>query len=256
MIEFQNVSLTRDHTAILKDVNLCARSGEITVLLGKNGSGKSTLLRAAAGAIDFEGAICAEGARLSRKNARAWARSVSCMPQVLPLPKVTVRELVGFGRAPYLGFGGRMSAEDRSTVDRAIACAGLEAFENRSVDRLSGGERQRAYFGMLMAQNAPNVLLDEPTANLDSEYRSMLLRDVRRMRDSGKAVLIVMHHLSEALELADQICVLDHGAICFSGAPRAFAESSIPEHVFHLRALKAQTEDGQTLCVFKNFDLT
>jgi iron complex transport system ATP-binding protein len=255
MLEFDRVSIRFGAKQVLGGASMRAKGGQITALLGKNGSGKSTLLSAVSGACRYTGTIRLDGVDLKELSPRQRAMRIAVMPQVLPLPNVTVLELTAFGRAPYLGMGGRLSPEDRAAVKMAMEEAGVSGLAQRRVCSLSGGERQRAFFAMLLAQNASVILMDEPTANLDTEYRAQLYRDLRKMRDAGLTLIIVLHHLSEVVELANTICVLQKGQIVFSGTPDEFIESAVPEEVFHVRPVRAFREDGQKLTVFQSIAL-
>lgn len=245
MLECKNVSIRYGKTVVLEDLSFTAAPGEITVLLGKNGSGKSTLLRAMCGGVPYTGTICAEGEDLRQLRAGARARRLSLMPQLLPSPGVTVRELVSFGRQPYTGFSGILSRADREKVGDVLQKTGLLPFADRPVGRLSGGERQKAYFAMLLAGDAPNLLLDEPAAHLDAEYTGALCRFLSEERARGKTVLAVLHDINRALQLADRVLVLSDGRLVFNGAPADFAKGPLPSELFGLERLYVTPEAPQ-----------
>ena len=130
--------------------------------------------------------------------------------------KLTVRELVAFGRFPYSG--NRLTLEDHKMIDKAIAYMELEAFADRYIDELSGGQRQRAYIAMVIAQDTDYVLLDEPTNNLDIYHATNLMRIARRLCDElGKTVILVLHEINYAAFYSDYICAFKDGKIAKFG---------------------------------------
>ena len=196
MIKFSDVTIKYGRKTACEGVSFTAENGKVTVLLGRNGSGKSSLLKAAVGILKYSGSIEKDGA-------------AAYMPQVLPLTEMTVEELVLCAQVPKLTFGARPSADDIRKTEDIIAKTGLWELRDSPVAQLSGGERQRAYFAMILAQTATTVLLDEPTANLDTENRQMVYDYIERFKAEGKAVLLVMHHKTEASRLADKIIDLN-----------------------------------------------
>lgn len=149
---------------VLEDVCFAIQPHKITALLGRNGCGKSTLLACVNQQVAYTGKIlcCDRDVCFMTPRERAAARGRFCR-QVLAVPSVTVRELTAFGRAPYNGWGGRLSEADHRIIAQAMADAGVAEMADRLVPELSGGERQKAYIAMILAQNTRLVLLDEPT---------------------------------------------------------------------------------------------
>lgn len=234
-LELKNVSAGYGKVAVLEKVSL-TREGGITVLLGRNGAGKSTLLGCLTGRKSYEGSIRLDGREVSSLSPGARARLVAALPQQLPAPRVTVRELVGFGRAPYLPLTGRLSEEDRRAVEAALEAVGMDAFAEQTVDTLSGGQQKKAFLAMVLAQDAPLVVLDEPTAHLDAASRFELLELLRRLcRETGKTFLVVLHELPEALLLADRIAVLAEHSLVFCGTPGECLERKIPQTWFDIQ---------------------
>ena len=257
MIECRNISLARNGKVILKNVDFKAHKGGITVLMGKNGSGKTSLLRCISGAYaGYGGEILYGDTKLTGLSAVKRSRIISVMPQVLPQPAVTVAELVAFGRRPYTGYGGKLSSGDKEKVLLSMERAGILSHKNDMVCNLSGGERQIAFFAMFLAQDTPVVLLDEPTANLDAEYRRRVFGFMKAMRDGSKTVIATLHSPEDAVELADRIWVMRDGGMDFSGTPEEFIASSQPERNFSLRPLKVFSPECGTFTVFRPYDDT
>lgn len=234
-LEFCNVSAGYGGKPVLEAVCF-APEGGITVLLGRNGAGKSTLLGCLTGQSRYEGEILLDGRPVRGLSPADRARLVASLPQELPAPRVTVEELVGFGRTPWLPFSGRLSPTDSAAVEAALEAVGLRSQAEQMVDTLSGGQRKKAFLAMVLAQDAPLVVLDEPTAHLDAGSRFELLQLVQRLhRDTGKTFLVVMHELPEALLLADRIAVLAEGTVAFCGTPTQCLQEKIAEKYFDIR---------------------
>lgn len=244
MIECENLTVRYGKKEILHSLSFRAEAARITVILGKNGSGKSTLLRALSGLLPFSGKVTAEGKNIRAMRAAERARSISVMPQMLRDPAVTVRDLVAFGRHPYAGFCGILSRDDRKKVGDVLQKTGLSHLADTRLDHVSGGERQKAYFAMLLAQDTPNLLLDEPAAHLDAEYTGALCRFLEEERARGKTILAVLHDVNRALALADRLLVLSGGQAVFDGAPADFAKSPLPADLFGLERLTVTSENA------------
>ncbi len=186
-------------------------SGELTCLLGQNGVGKSTLLRTlSAFQPPLEGAVRLFGRPLSSYSVRELSRTVGVVLTERPgLVNLSVRELVGMGRNPYLGFWGRLSREDYVIVDEAISLTGIEPLSGRMIQTLSDGERQKVMIAKALAQQTPVILLDEPTAFLDFPSKVETMHLLRRLvRETGKTIFLSTHDLELALQMADRLCLM------------------------------------------------
>ena len=160
-----------------------------------------------------DGSVDFEGKDMSKWKSRDLARRLAILTQSNHVQmKLTVRELVAFGRFPYSG--NRITAEDEEIIEKAIAYMELEEFEDRFIDELSGGQRQRAYIAMVIAQDTEYVLLDEPTNNLDIYHATNMMKIVRRLCDElGKTVILVLHEINYAAFYSDYICAFVDGKI-------------------------------------------
>lgn len=251
-IECRHLSLSYQQKIILQDISFRAESGKITVLLGKNGSGKTSLLRCLSGIQKISGGeIFFSGVSTQTMSQMQKARQIAIMPQTLPQIPITVAELIAMGRTPHLNFGGRLSARDRQIANHAVQRSGIQEHVHDLVSTLSGGERQLAFFAMTLAREANRILLDEPTASLDAEYRWKVYEIMRKLRDGGYTVLATLHHLEEAVAIADHILVLDRGKLVFDGSATEFIDSSIPETIFKLIPIPAKLPDGTKITTFR-----
>ncbi|BEV71815.1 MULTISPECIES: ABC transporter ATP-binding protein [unclassified Paludibacterium] len=196
--------------------------GQVTVILGHNGSGKSTLLRVLARQLTpTRGTVRLDGQPLARLGARALARRLAYLPQQLaPTPGLTVRELVALGRYPWHGPLARLGSADHAAIEAALRATDVAHLADSDSDSLSGGERQRCWLAMMLAQQAPLLLLDEPTSALDLGHQHALMRLLGQIhRQAGRGVLAVLHDLNLACAHAGHIIALQAGRVVFAGPP-------------------------------------
>ncbi len=236
MLEVRNITVSHAEKTVLEKTSFVAERGSFTAVLGKNGAGKSTLLEALASLLPYEGEALWDRKPLGMLSVRERAKTMAFLPQMLRTPPFTVRELVSCGRSPYLSFAHRMNAEDVSAVEKALALTDTVSFADRLVSTLSGGERQRAFLAMALAQNAPILLLDEPTSYMDIAAESAFLALLSSLsKKENKTVLAVMHDLSFALRYADRILILECGKTAFFGTKEECLASRAIENVFGVR---------------------
>jgi len=235
MLEFKNMAI-RYEKELLSDVSFTLGCG-ITALLGVNGAGKTTLLRTVLGEVRYTGDILLGGVPLQALTAKERARRVSLLPQHPPSPALSVREVIALGLTPHTT---HPTQKEWQTVDEALKKLDLAALSHRSVATLSGGERQKVFFAMQLVQNTPVLLLDEPTAHMDLSYRGRFFELLRTEARAGKAILAVMHDLSEAVSIADRILLLQNGRLAFDGTPARFITDGIAERSFGVLHYTAQ----------------
>ena len=207
-----------DGKAIVKSVSFEIPKGKVTSLIGPNGAGKSTVMGMISRLIAKDsGEIQFENKDLSKWNSKELAKKLAILTQHNNIQmKLTVRELVAFGRFPYSG--NRLTQEDHEMIDKAIAYMELQEIQDQFIDELSGGQRQRAYIAMVIAQDTDYVLLDEPTNNLDIYHSSNMMNIVRKLCDElGKTVILVLHELNYAAFYSDYICAFADGEIAKFG---------------------------------------
>ena len=213
---------------VLRDISFCLPEG-VTALLGRNGSGKSTLLHCIAGALPFEGSVKLDGKELKGLTAREKAKLLSILPQMLPSPDLPAEEVVGFGRSPY---SARLSAKEREEVHAAMQKLGIGELAKRRVSTLSGGEKQKVFLAMLLVQDTPLVLLDEPTTYMDLPFRSVFFSVLQELKAKNKTVLFVSHDLSDGIASSDHVLVLEEGGIRFAGSREECLNGCVLERAF------------------------
>ena len=235
MISLSNVTKTYGKSTVLGPVTLDIPAGGITALVGPNGAGKSTLLTIVGRLTDAStGTVTVGGHDVTKAKSRDLAKVVSILRQENHfVTRLTVRELVGFGRFPHSQ--GRLTPDDKQHIDRAIEFLDLTALENRYLDQLSGGQRQRAYVAMVLAQDTEYVLLDEPLNNLDVSHSHAMLQTLRRAADElGKTIVIVVHDINYASCWADRIVAMKDGRVHAIGTPSEIVQRDLLREVFDL----------------------
>ena len=232
MLSVENLSFRHrgGERDVLADVAFRIPEGARTVLLGPNGCGKSTLLMCLAGVWPIRsGRVLVRGRDCSRLPPRVMAGLMAVVPQThSPLFSYTVREAVLMGRAPHVGPCSSPSPEDEAVADEAIAMVGLGALAERPYTRISGGERQLALVARALAQQAPIMLLDEPTAHLDFKNQYGVLDLIARVcAERGLTVLVALHDPNLAEFFGDRIVMLADGRVRREGTPEEVLSEEI-----------------------------
>jgi iron complex transport system ATP-binding protein len=214
-------------------VDLQIPAGGITALVGPNGAGKSTLLTMIGRLLGIDaGTIEIAGYDVATTASKDLARIVSILRQENHfITRLTVRQLVGFGRFPYSK--GRLTRADEEIVSRAIEFLDLAELEGRYLDQLSGGQRQRAYVAMVLAQDTEFVLLDEPLNNLDMRHSVQMMQHLRKAAaELGRTIVIVLHDINFAGHYADRICAVKDGRVVEFGTPEEIFTDEVLTRVF------------------------
>ncbi len=221
MIELERVTVALAGRPVLEQVTMRVEEGGWTTLIGANGAGKTTLLRAVTGALACDGSVAVAGRDPRHTPAQQRARDLAIVWQspLLPLD-MTVHEYVMLGRTAHLGMLGRPGAGDGRAAAEAIRRLDLVALAARRLGALSGGERQRATLARALAQEAPVLILDEPTTALDVGRQQEALELVGELREERRlTVLGAMHDLTLAGQYADRLVLLDGGRLVRHGPP-------------------------------------
>lgn len=236
MIRIHDVTKSYDGTVVLDHVSLDIHHGGITTLVGPNGAGKSTLLSIMSRLLDADsGRVEVDGLDVFAAPGDEIAKKLSILRQDTYLAaRITVRELVEFGRFPYSK--GRLTPEDHDHVQRALDFFELADLCDRPIHQLSGGQRQRAFVAMVLAQDTDYVLLDEPLNNLDMRHSADMMRLLRRFADEqSKTVVLVLHDINFASIYSDTIVALCEGRVVHQGAPETVMDSDVLRDVFGMQ---------------------
>ena len=232
-ISLDRVTVTLGGRQVVRQVSADVEAGEWVALIGPNGAGKTSLLRAVAGLLPCEGNVFLDGTALGSLGRRQRAQRLALVPQEPRTPPwLTVAEYVLMGRTPYLRPLAREGERDREAAARALSRLELEELAERTLGTLSGGERQRVVVARALAQEAPIVLLDEPTASLDIGHQQQALDLLDALRETeGLTLVAAMHDLTLAAQYADRVLLLDAGRLVADGAPAdVLTEEGLARH--------------------------
>jgi len=220
-VELSSVSVRLGGTDVVRDVSAVLEEGGWAGLIGPNGAGKTTILRSIAGLVPYAGSVRVGGHEVARLGRMRVARRVALVPQEPVLPEdMRVADYVLLGRTPHVAAFSRESTQDLGVAGTALERLDLLGFARRRLGSLSGGERQRAVLARAIAQEAPILLLDEPTAALDVGRQQQVLElvdDLRRER--GLTVVFAMHDLTLAGQFAERLLLVDDGRLVAAGEP-------------------------------------
>ncbi len=250
MIEIRNIDKSYQDLNVLKNINLHIQEGKITALIGANGAGKSTLLSVVSRLISpNQGDIFIDGIDMATMKSDEIARKLAILKQTNHIAmRVTVRELVTFGRFPHSK--GRLKTEDIAMINMAISYMKLTDIENKSIEKLSGGQRQRAYIAMVLAQDTPYILLDEPLNNLDMKHAVEMMTMLEKMvKELGKTIVVVMHDINFAAAFSDHIIAMKDGEILAEGSVDEMIEKDILDRTFDHDFCIAGY-NGRKICLF------
>lgn len=237
MIKVKSLDVNYDKKEALKSVNIDIQEGSITTIIGPNGCGKSTLLKAISRNLKYRnGSIKIHGKDLKNIKTRELAKSMALLPQSPSIPMdFTVRELVSFGRYPFVSFGKRLSLKDKDVINWALEKTDMKGYMCRRVSTLSGGERQRAWIAMALAQEPKILLLDEPTTYLDISHQFEILELIKEINSKmGMTVVMVLHDINHASRYSDEIIILKNGEFQKQGHPNLTINKNTMQDVFNL----------------------
>ena len=249
MISLNNVRKTYNEQVQVGPVTLDIPAGGITALVGPNGAGKSTLLTMIGRLLGMdEGSISVAGMDVSSTKSADLAKILSVLRQENHfITRLTVRQLVGFGRFPYSK--GRLTATDEEIISTYIDFLNLSNLEHRYLDQLSGGQRQRAYVAMVLCQETDYVLLDEPLNNLDIAHSVEMMRHLERAaKEFGRTIIVVLHDINFAARYADHICAIKDGQIAQFGTPQEIMTAEILSPIFNTDIQVIQGPSGLLAC--------
>lgn len=249
-LRIKNISKSYDGVEVVKNVSFDVPEGKVISMIGPNGAGKSTVFNIIARLIAADkGEVEYQGKAIKDWKSKDLAKELAILTQTNAVSmKLTVRELVAFGRFPYSG--ARLREEDWKMVDKAINYMELEEFSDRFLDELSGGQRQRAYIAMVIAQDTDYILFDEPTNNLDIYHSSKMMKIVRNLSEElGKTVLLVLHDINYAAFYSDYICAFKEGEIVKFGPVSDVIREDIMSKMYRVN-FKIEDVNGKPLCIY------
>ncbi|MGO1590964.1 MAG: iron ABC transporter ATP-binding protein [Ancrocorticia sp.] len=251
MISLTDVKKVYSSTVTIGPVDLEIPQGGITALVGPNGAGKSTLLTMIGRLLGMDsGTIDVAGYDIASTKSRDLAKILSILRQENHfVTRLTVRQLVGFGRFPYSQ--GRLTAEDERIVSQAIDFLDLTELEGRYLDQLSGGQRQRAYVAMVLSQDTEFILLDEPLNNLDMKHSVDMMKHLHEAATTtGRTIIIVLHDINFAASYANYICAMKDGCVAEFGRPEEIMQPDTLTRIFDTPVNVIDGPSGPLACYY------
>jgi iron complex transport system ATP-binding protein len=248
----KDLTLAYDRRVVAEHLGLEIPDGSFTVIVGPNACGKSTLLRALARLLKPRaGTVHLDGGPITELPAKEVARRLGLLPQSPVTPDgITVADLVARGRHPHQGLLRQWSREDERAVGEALAAVGVGELADRIVDELSGGQRQRVWLALVLAQQTPIMLLDEPTTFLDIAHQLEVLDLCSRLHEEGRTLVAVLHDLNQACRYATHLVAMRDGAVLAQGAPGEIVTAELVAEVFGLPCrIITDPESGTPLIV-------
>ncbi|MBB2959096.1 ABC transporter ATP-binding protein [Pseudoclavibacter helvolus] len=235
-LQARSVHVGYDEQRIIEGLDFDLPAHSFTVIIGPNACGKSTLLKALARLLKPSvGGVLLDGTDIFTLKTKDVAKRLGLLPQTSLAPEgIRVADLVARGRFPHQGMFDRWSEADERAVSAAMAATRVDALSSRFVDELSGGQRQRVWVAMALAQEAPVLLLDEPTTFLDISHQYELLELFRRLRGAGRTLVAVLHDLNQAARFATHLVIMRDGEIVAQGEPGEVLTAELVEDIFSL----------------------
>ncbi len=235
---------------VIDGVSFDIPKGKVISFIGPNGAGKSTVLNVISRLIARDsGEVNFNGKDITSWKSKELSKQLAILTQSNNINmKLTIKELVTFGRFPYSG--NHVTEEDMRIVDEAISYMELTEMQDRFIDELSGGQRQRAYIAMVIAQDTDYILLDEPTNNLDIYHATNLMKMVRKLCDElGKTIILVLHDINYASFYSDYICAFANGKVAKFGTVREVMTKETLSEIYQVN-FEIQEVNGKLLSIY------
>jgi iron complex transport system ATP-binding protein len=246
MLEVNSVTAGYGAKIVLQDLTFQISEGTVLALIGPNGSGKTTFIRAASGVLPLQAGRILVGAQdVHKMGSQQRARMIAVVPQARSIPPAfNVEEVVALGRTPYLNWLGKLSTRDQQVIDQVLEQTDLARFKNSNVAELSGGEQQRLFLARALAQEAPLLLMDEPTMHLDLQHQVNLMQRIYRLAhpsvedlSSGvrpRTVVVAIHDLNLISRYADLVGLLVGGRLIELGKPQDVLRPDLLSQAYNL----------------------
>lgn len=244
MITINHIVKRYNDAVVLNDITTTIPQGGLTSIIGANGAGKSTLLSIIGRLLQPDaGNVIVGDMDVALTKSEQLAKYLSILRQENQInSRLTVEELVGFGRYPYTK--GRLTNEDYEKITQSMAFLNLLEFRYRYLDELSGGQRQRAYVAMVLCQDTEYLLLDEPLNNLDMKHAVIMMKLLRKAADElGKTIILVIHDINFASVYSDYILAMKNGQLCYQGVPAEIMRPDILQTIFDTPLSIKQIDD-------------
>lgn len=261
MLDVMEISAGYGTKTVLQDISFHIPEGTVLALIGPNGSGKTTFIRAASGVLPIQkGRILVEGKDVQKLSSQERARAIAVVPQARTIPPAfSAEEVVALGRTPYLNWLGKLSDHDQMVINRVLEQTDLVGMRERSVAELSGGEQQRLLLARALAQEAPLLLMDEPTTHLDLQYQVNLMQRAHNLAHPSaeevrngfvpRTVVISIHDLNLLSRFADRVALLVGGRLIEMGTPAEVLRSDLLSRAYNLPLRVTKDDFGNILVI-------
>ncbi|ARU54632.1 ABC transporter ATP-binding protein [Oleiphilus messinensis] len=250
MIQLKNVSLRLGQHCVLGDINASIGAPGLTAIIGPNGAGKSSLLSVMSRLQPpTEGIVLLDGKNLHDLPGNTVAKQLSLLRQENHLvSRLTVADLVCFGRFPY--HKGRPGKSDWEKIQQCLTLLELDSIRHRYLDQLSGGQKQRAFIAMILAQDTPYILLDEPLNNLDMKHGVAIMKTLKKAaKTSQKRVIMVLHDINFASVYCDFIVAMQNGGITHQGRTEEIMDSAVLSDIYQM-SMRVEEFHQQRICFY------
>ncbi len=224
---------------IVNDMSVTINKNEITSIIGPNGSGKSTVLKAITRLLKYQkGEVCVDGIELSNYKPKELSKRLGVLAQKHSAPAdFRVKELVSYGRMPHQKSMFGLTKEDKEIVEEAMKKTNTWHLRDKSIFECSGGESQRVWIATVLAQNPEILFLDEPTTYLDVSHQMEVMQLVKKLnRETGVGIVMVLHDLTQAMEISDRIIVIKDGKKYAEGTPEDVITPKMLMDVYNIEA--------------------
>ncbi len=236
-LKAENLEIGYGDKVIVNGFSMNIERGKITTIIGPNGSGKSTVLKAVTRLIKYQGGVVyLNGREISEMKPKELARTLGVLPQIHSAPSdFRVRELVSYGRMPHQKPFSKKSEEDERIIRWAMTETGTWQLRDKSIYEISGGETQRVWIATVLAQKPEMLFLDEPTTYLDISHQLETMQLVKKLnKETGIGVVMVLHDLTQALEVSDHIIVIKDGKKYSEGVPEEVITEKMMREVYNV----------------------
>jgi iron complex transport system ATP-binding protein len=251
LIEARDLAIGYAGTVVARDIAVSLQAGEVVCLLGPNGSGKTTLFKTMLGLLDpLLGSVWVAGRPIASTTRQQLARLVAYVPQAhISVFPYQVLDMVLMGRTAHFGLFSAPSEVDRERARSALELLGIEQLAGREYTRISGGQRQLALIARALAQDAPCIVMDEPTASLDFGNQALVLKEVVRLARRGLGIVLSTHDPDHALAIAGRVLLLHEGRVIADGPPRDVLTATRLEDVYGVPVSVGALPGGRLTCV-------
>ena len=250
MIATKGIQKSYGEKKVVDNVTIELPKEKIIAFVGSNGAGKSTVLSIISRTLSKDlGEVYIDEVELKNWKTQVLAKKLSILKQTNHLNiRLTVKELVEFGRFPYSK--GKLTKEDEKKVEEAIDYMELKELQDRYLDELSGGQRQMAFIAMVIAQDTEYIFLDEPLNNLDMRHSVQIMKVLKRLiKENGKTIMVVIHDINFVSCYADHIVAMKNGQVICQGDTEEVIDENVLKEIYGMD-ISVKTIDGKKICFY------